>query len=44
MNRGSLVSESPLRMRRPSFNEAPIHESGKCVAFGFLLVDAVVLQ
>ena len=30
MNRGSAVSHRRGPWRRPRFNEAPIHESGKC--------------
>ena len=30
MNRGSTGLSRPTRFKHPSFNEAPIHESGKC--------------
>ena len=29
MNRGSSQRSAPSRRKRPRFNEAPIHESGK---------------
>ena len=31
MNRGSQHGRGDLALRRDRFNEAPIHESGKCV-------------
>ena len=34
MNRGSLVSARLRRLGGSSFNEAPIHESGKCADEG----------
>ena len=30
MNRGSSIGETPRATRDNCFNEAPIHESGKC--------------
>ena len=30
MNRGSVVLDAELLEKLPAFNEAPIHESGKC--------------
>ena len=30
MNRGSHLARIASQTRNPSFNEAPIHESGKC--------------
>ncbi len=32
MNRGSSIHSVYQHRKRPGFNEAPIHESGKCVA------------
>ena len=36
MNRGSAANPGATRIQRTSFNEAPIHESGKCVDDGSL--------
>ena len=45
MNRGSLSGEAIDRMRPPtSFNEAPIHESGKCATAAAGSVAGAVLQ
>ena len=38
MNRGSLRHEPDRRGHRRSFNEAPIHESGKCSIFSPAMV------
>ena len=44
MNRGSLIVRLLMLIRSCGFNEAPIHESGKCVQAGLPTVKANRLQ
>ena len=44
MNRGSLDSAGADRYPRHAFNEAPIHESGKCADRARISVPAGLLQ
>ena len=44
MNRGSNLFRWTLQSPLEGFNEAPIHESGKCLAQPVVTLDAILLQ
>ena len=44
MNRGSSSTANPLVHSTTSFNEAPIHESGKYLGIDTMFIDEAQLQ